>query len=134
MSFTIMELEHFKNIFHLNLIANKDHYLKDKIYRFPPYHGCGLKNRNGTNKLIDYKRGHQCLFPTEKHYWRSCKTLLSRPKGHLIYMRYLTNLGINEFAKTRKREWYDWNKKCYISRKKWFRNEDPFFRYNIITP
>ena len=118
MTFTIMELEYFKNIFHPNLIANKDHYLKDKIYRFPPYHGCGLKNRNGTNKLIDYKRGHQCLFPTEKHYWRSCKTLHSRPKGHLIYMRYLTNLGINEFAKTRKREWYDWNKKCYRSRKK----------------
>ena len=70
MGFTIRSFEHFKNIFHPNIIANKEHYLKDRIYRFPPYHGCDLRNRNGTNKLIDYKRDYQCLFPTEKRYWK----------------------------------------------------------------
>ena len=28
------------------------------------YHGCHKKNRNGTLKEIDYKRGKICLFPT----------------------------------------------------------------------
>ena len=28
------------------------------------YHGCCRVNRNGTRKLVDYKRGERCLFPT----------------------------------------------------------------------
>ena len=28
------------------------------------YHGCSRVNRNGTNKLIDYRRGERCICPT----------------------------------------------------------------------
>ena len=28
------------------------------------YHGCQLKNRNGTRRKIDYRRGLNCLAPT----------------------------------------------------------------------
>ena len=48
--------DHFKSILHPNLRANADHYYDNGMYHFPAYHGCGLRNRNGTNKLIDYKR------------------------------------------------------------------------------
>ena len=108
MGFTIEGFEHFKNIFHPNLIANKDHYLKNGIYRFPPYHGCGLRNRNGTNKLIDYKRGYQCLFPTEKRYWKPYKTINKKTYSKKVkFTGYMSNLGINYYAKTKKRMWYD---------------------------
>ena len=55
MVFSKEGFEHFKNIFHPNLVANKNHYLKNGLYIFPPYHGCGLRNKNGTNKEIDCK-------------------------------------------------------------------------------
>ena len=55
MSFSKETFEHFSSIIHPNLRANADHYLDCGIYKFPAYHGCGLQNRNGTNKLIDYK-------------------------------------------------------------------------------
>ena len=132
MGFTIEGFEHFKSIFHPNLIANKDHYLKGGMYRFPPYHGCGLKNRNGTNKLIDYKRGQQCLFPTEKRYWKPYKTINKKTYSRKVkFTRYMSNLGINAYAKTKKRMWYDWDKKCYIPREQWFKNKDPFFEYDF---
>ena len=31
------------------------------------------KNRNGTHKEIDYKRGKQCLFPQNSRRWRPTK-------------------------------------------------------------
>ena len=38
------------------------HYTNDKgLVELPPFHGCGLKNRNGTKKLVDYRNGNQCL-------------------------------------------------------------------------
>ena len=33
-------------------------------------HGCGLRNRNSFNKRLGYKRGEQCVLPTNKSYWR----------------------------------------------------------------
>ena len=45
------------------------------------YHSCCRDNRNGTRKLIDYKRGERCLFPTNNRYWRKTKAkyLLNGP-------------------------------------------------------
>ena len=31
------------------------------------YHGCWRLNKNGTRKLIYYKIGERCLFPTNNH-------------------------------------------------------------------
>ena len=135
MVFSKEGFEHFKSIFHPNLIANKHHYFKNGLYIFPSYHGCGLRNKNGTNKEIDYKRGYQCLFPTEKRYWKPYKTI---NKKNLIknvkLTRYMSNLGINCYAKTKQRMWYDWDKKCYRPRAEWFKNRDPFFEYDLIAP
>ena len=70
MVFSIEGFEHFKNILHPTITENARHYLKNGYYYFPTYHSCGKKNRNGTNKEIDYKRGEYCFFPTEKRYWK----------------------------------------------------------------
>ena len=37
------------------------------------YHGCHKKNRNGTHKEIDYKRGKISLFPTNSWCCRPTK-------------------------------------------------------------
>ena len=29
----------------------------EDLIMVPPYHGCDLKNKSGTNKLIDYRNG-----------------------------------------------------------------------------
>ena len=31
------------------------------MIKLPAFHGCGLKNRNGTKKLVDYRNGNQCI-------------------------------------------------------------------------
>ena len=51
-----------KDYFHPNIITFIDHYTDDKgLVNLPPFHGCGLKNRNGTKKLVDYRNCNQCL-------------------------------------------------------------------------
>ena len=135
MVFSIEGFEHFKNILHPNLVANKNHYLRDRLYVFPPYHGCGLRNKNGTNKEIDYKRGYQCLFPTESRYWKPYKEINKKlRKRNIKYTRYMSKLGINSYAKTKQRLWYDWNQKRYRPRQEWFRHKDRFVEYDFITP
>ena len=87
MIFSLEGFEYFKNIIHPNIFANKNHYL--------------IRNKNGTNKKIDYKRGYQCFFPTDKRYWKRYKNINKK-----LRMRN----GINAFAKTKQRLWYDWKK------------------------
>ena len=51
-----------KDYFHPNIATFIDHYTGDNgVFELPPFHGCGLKNRNGTKKLLDYRNGKQCL-------------------------------------------------------------------------
>ena len=67
-----LSLDSYNNIkdyVHPNLII-KNNLIDDKLICLPPYHGCNYSNRNGTNKLIDYARGHRCLIPTWKNKWR----------------------------------------------------------------
>ena len=103
MSFLKETFEHFKNIIHPNIRENADHYLNNGYYCFPAYHGCGLKNRNGTNKSIDYKHGYQYLFPTEKRYWKPyAKISKKKISRNVKFTIYMSNLGINYYAKTKK--------------------------------
>ena len=61
-------------ILHPNIITNLDSYKqKDGSYLLLQFHGCDYKNRNGTRKKTDYKRGNQCLIPTNNLYWRKTK-------------------------------------------------------------
>ena len=50
----------FKNMMHPKLVANIHKYKKDGYYFLPTYHGCGKRNRNGTNKAINYRIGGMC--------------------------------------------------------------------------
>ena len=54
------DLNRFVNRLHPNLV-------------FPKYHGCDWRNRSGTRKSIDYKRGQQCLMRIIDPYWRVTK-------------------------------------------------------------
>ena len=67
-----------KDYFHPHIHSFINNYAHDDLYFLPPYHGCGLKNRNGTRTLIDYRNGKQCLSPD----WSSGKDIpdsLHRP-------------------------------------------------------
>ena len=43
------------------------------VVNFKPYHGCRRLNKNGTRKLIDWKRGERCLILTNTRCWRPTK-------------------------------------------------------------
>ena len=40
---------------------------------FKRYHGCRRLNRNGTRQLIVWKRGEQCIVPTNTTCWKPTK-------------------------------------------------------------
>ena len=65
MIFSTEYYEKMKDYFHPRLHHFIDNYLgaNNDLIMLPPYHGYGLKNRNGTKKLIDHRNGKQCLFP-----------------------------------------------------------------------
>ena len=52
------------------------------------YHGCWKVNRNGTRKLIDYRRGERCICPTDNRRWKETKA------KYLIQRPYLTRRRI----------------------------------------
>ena len=119
--FSLETYRKFENIIHPNVKANIDHYRDgDRIF-LPVYHGCGEKNRNGTRKKIDYKRGEQCLFGTNKHFWKPFKEITRKHLQTKIYFtRCISNLGLNDFAKCKGNYWYDWNEKKYRPKSDWF--------------
>ena len=125
MAFTKETFEHFSSIIHPNLRANADDYLDCGIYKFPAYHGRGLRNRNGTNKLIDYKREYQCLFPADKKYCKPYNEISKdKIRQNINYTRYMSNYGINYFAKTKGHLWYDWDEQQYKPKSAWFNGND----------
>ena len=52
-------------------------------------------------QLIDFKRGHQCITPTSKRYWKKnvCGRLVP---GKLHYTRYMSNVDLNYLQKQKK--------------------------------
>ena len=62
-----------KGLIHPSITVNIDYYKKGNLYILPVHHGCGLRNRNGLNKRVNYKRGEQCALPTNKPYLRRTK-------------------------------------------------------------
>ena len=53
MIFSSEYYERMKDYFHLRLHDFIENYsgADDDLIMLPPYHGCGLKNRNGTKKI-----------------------------------------------------------------------------------
>ena len=35
------------------------------------YHGCALRNKNGTRKLIEYEKWQNCICGTNNVYWKA---------------------------------------------------------------
>ena len=90
----------------------------------PIYHGCGLRNKNGINKRVDYSRGQICLYPTNKKYWKKCKKVDRR----LYYTRYMSTYALNELVLNKKGQWFDWKQKKFKNKSDWFK------RRHIICP
>ena len=53
-----------KDYLHPNLRYFIGRYTEEDTIRLPPFHGCGHKNKNGSQKLINYNNGDQCLTPS----------------------------------------------------------------------
>ena len=47
------------------------------------------------------------------------------------FTRYMSVLGTNFYAKTKKRMWFDYEQNCFKPRSEWFNNKNPYFEYNI---
>ena len=62
-----------KDLIHPNIADNTDYYKIGNIYILTVYHEFGLRNRNGLNKRVNYKREEQCVLPISKPYWTKTK-------------------------------------------------------------
>ena len=77
--------EAMKDYFHPNVHSFIHRYTDDEgLVSLLSFHGCELKNRNGSRKLIHYRNGKQCLCPV----WSDDNSKL---KGSLFPItRYMT--------------------------------------------
>ena len=116
--------ERLKSIFHPKIRKNIWKFKKDNYIIFPLYHGCGKRNRNGTNKKINYAVGEMCKSPTYTVY---SKTINDIKLKYLAYKIYFTRnggrYGMNNFAKCQGRKWFDWDKKQFFDKKCWLEIE-----------
>lgn len=46
------------------------------------FHGCTYDNSDGTQKLIT--KGHACLIPTDKYFWKNFSDVATRIKTRLM--------------------------------------------------
>ena len=133
MRFSEEKYERMKSIIHPKLRKNIDKFKIDGYYVFPYYHNCGKRNRNGANKKINYRIGEICKSPTYKLNWKSMHDIKWANIQYKIYLtRYGTNYGMNNFAKCKGRQWFDWDKKQYFNRKRWIEAENLY--YNNESP
>ena len=123
--------EKFKNLMHPNLRRNIKCYRNGDFYEIPLYHGCKYANRNGTRKRIDYKRGEICVLPTDRHLWKPYDKIKWKHLQiylHLtvkIYLtRYMSNIGLNSFAKSKGNLWYDWFENRFKPKSEWFNRKN----------
>ena len=103
-----------KNYLHPNLhkIIKEDKLKDDKLIVLPPFHGCGYRNKNGTRKLIDYSRGHRCLTPSWRRFWKkSVKDKYFSKKYPKT--RYLLNTEYRNLFKNKGNYVYSYELKIY---------------------
>ena len=70
MRFSESTYRKFQSIIHPKLKANMHKFEKDGYYFLSTYHGCGKRNRNGTNKKVNYRIGDMCKEPTYNINWK----------------------------------------------------------------
>ena len=105
-----------KEYVHPNLhkIIKEDNLIDDKLICLPQYHGCDYRNKNGTNKLIDYARWCRCILPTWKDTWRrNVKSKYFNSKYPRT--RYLLNSKYRNLFKNKGNYVYNYSQKTYKS-------------------
>ena len=109
--FHIKHCLNVQDYIHPNITECIDHFRKDNLIKFPEFHGCGLRNRNGFNKRVDYKRGFQCIIPTSKPYWRKTK---NKYELQIVYdTRYKSQDDIGYLAKVKGYSYFNYRAKKY---------------------
>ena len=64
-----------------------------------------------------------CKSPTYKLNWKCMYDISWDSLPHKIYLtRYMSTVGMNNFATTQVRKWFDWDKK-HFDRSLWYRSE-----------
>ena len=129
MRFSEDTYKRIKSIIHPKIRKNIPNFKIDSYYVFPHYHNCGKRNRNGTNKKINYSVGEMCKSPTYKSNWKCMYDISLDSLPHKIYLtRYMSTVGMNNFAKTQGRKWFDWDKKQYFDRSLWYTSEYSYYK------
>ena len=92
-----------KDYLHQNVYSFIGRYTDDKGFvLFPPFHGCNLKNGNGSRKLIDYKMGNNACFlcgmminqNLKLQYFLSQDTWILARIGIFLRIKEITSLTI----------------------------------------
>ena len=101
MRMSVDTYERLKSLFHPKLRRNIDKFKQENYIIFPLYHGCGKKNRNGTNKKINYSVGEVCISPTNTLLPKMNKTKLKYLPQKIYFTRYGAQFGMNNFVKSK---------------------------------
>ena len=127
--------ERLKSVFHSKIRKNIKKFKQEHYYIFPNYHGCGKKNRNGINKKINYAVGEMCNSPTYKISFKPMNELKWEHLPNKIYWtRNSADFGMNNFAKCKGTQWFDWDKKQYFEKRLWLEIEKKHYDSLINRP
>ena len=104
-------LNEIKDYVHPNLHKIVNKYKTNNIIILPPFHGCSLKNKNGTNKAIDYGRGRCCINPSWSKFWK--KNIRGNHFRMYPKTRFLSNSSYRNLFKNKGNLVYNYNLKTY---------------------
>lgn len=113
----ILTVDYFnqvKDYIHPNLHEIVKDHTNRNLISFPPFHGCALRNRNGTRKLIDYSRGNRCITPSWRIFWKKdVKMKYFHNIKRYPATRYLTNSKYRNLFKNKGDYVYNYKLKVY---------------------
>ena len=116
----------FKNYIHPHIKECIDHQRHKNIIHLTAYQSCDIVNKNSTRKLIDYRRGSQCFYPTDKGYWRKTK---SKYRINYVYFTgYMSQYGLQSLAKIKGESLYNYRLKKFVPKEEvlgYFYNRHP---------
>ena len=84
--------------------------------------GVKKKNRNGTRKKVNYRKGNFCISGTDWLYWKDVKDINIDKLPYKIYLtRYGgSNYGINRLITIKNPDqWFDWDQKNFFHKRNW---------------
>ena len=115
--------ERLKSVFHPKLRRNIRKFKQENYFIFPLYHRCGKKNRNGTNKKINYSVGEMCISPTYSLLPKVNNIKLKYLPQKIYFTRYGGQFGMQNFVKTKGKKWFNWDKGQFFENEQWIEIE-----------